>query len=354
MTTIVSSIVICLAAFVSLLLILRRNRQSLGLPIAYLFLLLLNHIPGAIAHATSSNFFDSTATEIGVWLTAIGAVFFIIGVGLLHLLHPKEDHTHTPAVRRKYWFFCLVLGWVATYMLARAASSVGLGVVVDNAGMIWLLGIMLGLRAALSHNDLLNGAFWMTTLMVYPSSVLLFGGFLSYGSAAIIIGLSVCSVCMKSNWRVVIAISVVAFLGFNCFLSYFVNRTEIRAAVWGGATLEERLDRVSRIFTDFELFDPSNSRHLAALDARLNQNHFVGLAVLRLDQGTIDYRYGETFWHGILQLIPRVIWPEKPSFGGSNDLVAEMTGLKLSRETSWGVGNVLEFYVNFGMTGIVL
>ena len=41
---------ICLAAFLWLLQLLRRDRVSLGLPIAYLYSLLLIHVPGAFAH----------------------------------------------------------------------------------------------------------------------------------------------------------------------------------------------------------------------------------------------------------------------------------------------------------------
>jgi hypothetical protein len=36
-------------------------------------------------------------------------------------------------------------------------------------------------------------------------------------------------------------------------------------------------------------------------------------------------------------------------------VVADMTGLQLEQSnTSWGVGNVMEFQINFGMMGVVL
>jgi hypothetical protein len=352
MTSILTSISICLAAFVGLLWILRRDQQSLGLPIAYFFVLLLNHVPGAIAHAFSSGFFYSEATEIGIWLTAVGSACFLTGVSLVHLFTPRA-RAPIVTVRKKYWYFCVIVGWVSTYALSIVAGNVGLAVVVENTGMIWMLGVMLGLRAAAYKGDYARAALWLVALMVYPSTVLVLGGFLSYGSIVIMIVLSVLAISVRSNWRVAIGFTVIAFLGFNLFLSYFMNRNEIRASVWGGATLETRLDRISRIVTEFELFDPTDARHLVALDARLNQNNFVGLNAMRLQQGAIDYRYGETLLNGLIQLIPRALWPGKPTFGGSNDLVAEMTGLELSKETSWGVGNVMEFYANFGMPGVI-
>ena len=35
-------------------------------------------------------------------------------------------------------------------------------------------------------------------------------------------------------------------------------------------------------------------------------------------------------------------------------MVAEITGLQLNEDTSWGVGNVMEFYINFGIPGVVV
>ena len=50
-----------------------------------------------------------------------------------------------------------------------------------------MLGVMLGLRAACQRRDLKRIAIWLGALLVYPVLMLLLGGFLSYGSAAIII-----------------------------------------------------------------------------------------------------------------------------------------------------------------------
>src|SRR5690348_9555046 len=76
--TLTTSIVVSLAALITLCLMLRRSRFSLGMPIAYLGLLLLNHVPGAFAHAVSSELLTESAfTETGIMLTAIGAVSFV-------------------------------------------------------------------------------------------------------------------------------------------------------------------------------------------------------------------------------------------------------------------------------------
>jgi hypothetical protein len=108
------------------------------------------------------------------------------------------------------------------------------------------------------------------------------------------------------------------------------------------------------MFRSFEWFDPSNRHHLIALDQRLNQNYFVGLAARRIEEGRVDYLKGESVREGLLALVPRAFWPEKPVYGGSPRIVSEMTGLRLSPNTSFGVGNVMEFQINFGIPGVIV
>jgi hypothetical protein len=190
--------------------------------------------------------------------------------------------------------------------------------------------------------------------MVYPSLMLLLGGFLSYGSTAIIIVCSVLIVSVRSRWRVLATASVGIFVGMTIFVNYFAHRDNVRRAVWGGAPMEERLEVVADAFSNFQWFDPDNRDHLIALDKRLNQNYFVGLAGARIQQGRVDYLYGSSIWEALLSLVPRIVWPEKPVFAGSPEIVSRMTGLYLSPTTSFGVGNVMEFQINFGVPGVVL
>ncbi len=137
------------------------------------------------------------------------------------------------------------------------------------------------------------------------------------------------------------------------FVSYFELRDDIRSDVWGGASMSQRVSTVSGMFTHLHLIDPTSQKDLDSLDLRLNQNRFVGLAVERIRDGQVDKLWGRSVWDSFIALIPRAYWPDKPETGGSGDIVADMTGLDLNRDTSWGVGNVMEFYVNFGAAGVV-
>jgi hypothetical protein len=213
---------------------------------------------------------------------------------------------------------------------------------------------MLGLRAACQRSDHKRIGMWLGALMVYPVLMLLLGGFLSYGSAVIFIVCSVLTISTRAYWRVGIGIPIFVFLSLSIFVNYFQHRNDIREKVWGGAPLEERINSVTDTVRGFEWLDLNNRMQIIALDQRLNQNYFVGLAARRIQLGLTDYRLGDSLWQGLLSLVPRVLWPEKPVVSGSPEIVSKMTGLHLSRTTSFGVGNVMEFQINFGIPGVVI
>jgi hypothetical protein len=128
------------------------------------------------------------------------------------------------------------------------------------------------------------------------------------------------------------------------------ERTRIRETVWQQrAGIGDRLERIANIAINFQAIDLTNPEHVSDLDARLNQNFFVGSAINRHGEG-LAFAYGGTLpWWA---LIPRALWPDKPAIGGGGTIVADFTGIDLAEGTSFGAGQVLEFYVNFGWSGI--
>jgi hypothetical protein len=217
-----------------------------------------------------------------------------------------------------------------------------------------MLGTMLGLRAGLETGNLTRTMTWLAALGMYTVLMLLVGGFLSYGAAAATVILCVLAIAARRYSRVLIAMALISFFGLTIFVNYFENRDHIRESVWGGASMADRVGSVLSAGATFHIVDLSNSEDLTALDNRLNQNLFVGVSASRLTNGEISYLNGSSLVDGAIALIPRAMWSDKPTTGGSGNLVAELTGMHLNEDTSWGVGNVLEFYGNFGMPGLIL
>ena len=348
------SFLFCFVSFLALLSLLRTDRVSLGLPIAYLFSLFLIHAPGAFADLIGPELFSfSDLTEIGMRFVAIGSICFVGGVWLARSSAARPPIS-APINRDQFGVFCLVGGWIVEYALKPLHGIPTVGAAVDKGAGLWMLGVLLALRAACHRGDLKRIVIWLSTLMVYPAVVLLLGGFLSYGTQAIIIVLAVLTISTQRYWLVAAGVAATVFFGLSVFVVYFQHRDEIRYEIWGGAPLQTRIETVVDAAREFQWFDPTNAKHLIALDGRLNQNYFVGLAAQRTQQGEVHYLYGRSVLEGLLALVPRILWPQKPLFAGSPGIVSEMTGLQLSPTTSFGIGNVMEFQVNFGTPGVIV
>ena len=348
------SICICGAAFLWLLQTLRKGKVSLGLPVAYLYSLLLIHLPGALAHIFGRNFLlNSNLTQIGMRFTALGSVCFVAGV-LLARSSRSSSPVQPTAERNYFCWFCVLGGWTFIYGLSPLYHIPSVSAAVEKGGGVWMLGVMLGLRVACQDNDRKRIAIWLGALSVFPFVTLFFWGFLSYGTGAIIIVLSVLTISTRRYARVAIGIATFAFLSLSIFVNYFQHRNDIRHQVWGGAPYDARIDSIVRAVEGFELLDMTNREHLIALDQRLNQNFFIGLAAQRIQQGQVKYLKGTSVWEGMLSLVPRLFWPEKPVFAGSPQIIAKITGLRLSPTSAFGVGNVMEFQINFGIPGVLI
>jgi hypothetical protein len=349
------SILICVGALVCLLFLLRADKLSLGLPLAYLYLLLFNHVPGAWAHWVGSDILAQTVeeTKIGISFTAIGSIFFVTGVWLAQRQINKIPIRHNLS-HESFSKFCLLGGWFFVYGLSSLTAIPSLGAAIEKGGAVWMLGVMLGLREAVQRSNVINIMLWAGALMVYPILMLLLGGFASYGTAAIIIVSAILAVSTGRTSRILVVGSLVTFLGVSLFTNYFAHRGDIRESVWGGQAMGRRIDAVLGMFSDFSWLNPTDQDQLEAMHARLNQNYFAGLAAERIEFGEVNYLFGRSVWEGLQALVPRAIWPDKPVVAGSPKIVAEMTGLELSKDTSWGVGQVMEFQINFGIPGLVI
>lgn len=352
---------VCMLCLALLLWLLRRGGPSFGLPFAYLALLLLNHVPGAMVPVINDQFTGHlTEVTYGIRLTAIGVVSFMAGLWLARSLTREQRERPQPSSPvmvfsedRRFWLFCLVGGWIFTFGLIPLTRIPSLGAVIYNGGAIWMLGVLLGLRWSVRNKAHRWTMFWIACLTIYPAVILVAAGFLSYGATAGLIVMCVLVVAAKRYWRVFAVITLFGYMGLSLFSNYFQAREAIRLAAWSGASFEKRLDATSKIFTDWKFFDSSDVMVLAGLDLRLNQNYFIGLAAQNLDNKTVQYLEGSSVTDALLSLVPRAIWPTKTVYGGSPEIVMKMTGLNLSTTTSFGVGNVMEFYINFGLYGLI-
>src|SRR5204863_7042361 len=79
--------------------------------------------------------------------------------------------------------------------------------------------------------------------------------------------------------------------------------------------------------------------------------------ILELTPSQIPFQEGQTYSYLAVTLVPRLLWPDKPSVSDANRFYQLAYGLSDSKSlatTSIACGSMAEGYINFGWLGVVL
>ena len=348
-------------ALIAIMVVVRRrwNIPGTGLTFAYLLNLSLIHLTGAVIYTLPAfQSRDYRLTELGFRQSVYGLAAFVVG-GILITpilvkkgLLPRASGQHRPDARLPKAY--LAAGAVCYILMSTFLRSVPtLSALISSGTQLVVAGFALCCWQAWRNRDTRRLVFWLAASCSMPLMTLIIQGFLGYGAIALLTLLIFVSTLLQSTWRVSLAGALIIYLGLSVYVTYMRDRDEIRNTVWGSQSFANRVDRLLDTATSIEPFDPSEPVHLQRIDGRLNQNVLVGAAVNQLTQ-TDNFARGETFWDALLALVPRAVWPEKPIRAGSGNLVTRFTGIEFSEGTSVGIGQVMEFYANFGTIGVCI
>jgi hypothetical protein len=195
---------------------------------------------------------------------------------------------------------------------------------------------------------------WVAAALCLPFLTIITEGFLGLGATTAVSVGALLAMFYRPRWKLVLIGLILGYLGLSFYVAYMRDRDDIREVVWGGQNLVNRGEQLYVTVSTSEWFDPYDNNQLSEIDNRLNQNYLVGLVVDFLASRPADYARGETLWGAVIALIPRALWADKPVAAGSGDLVTRYTGVEFAEGTSVGIGQVMEFYVNWGTLGVVL
>lgn len=340
-----------------------RSKRTFGLPIVYAFGLSMIHLIGACAYgfdyySPNSEYlqqggFSIKVTHAGMWMSTLGFGSFVLGVLICPLFFNKDptvpkvswlDPQVTSKLPGTLFLLSLAFFFVIAPITRRIPSVSALG-----AGGVHfsVVAVFLFCHLAYKRGDILNFKKWIIGTICFPLLTVVTMGFMSYGiSAAVAVWMLVIRF-FRPRWVSVGVLLVVLFCGLTAFVNWMFYRDYIRKSY-----VSDRFSKVATMVENFEVFDPYKQTHLEALDVRLNQNDFVGKAMFWTGVRR-PFAEGSTIWVGLTAWIPRILWPGKPVLGGSGNMVTNYTGQVLSETTSFGVGQVLEFYVNFGTTSVI-
>jgi hypothetical protein len=299
-------------------------------------------------------------TALGLREAAIGMAAFMVGTEVARPIASRRAARLPPVagpqpIDQRLVNLFLVTGaglYLIVFPLAGALPSVT--ALVATGSTIAVVGIGLKCWTAWHQGRELTMWLWIASTCVLPLITVLGQGFLGYGFAAMMTVFALVASFYRPRYSVIVAGALLTFLGLSVYVTYMRDRRDIRAIVWTGGDINERVDQIADTFTGMEWFDPRNIDHLDRVDRRLNQDYLVGAAVAYLAGGSAEFAHGTTVWHAVIAVIPRALWPNKPVVAGSGDLVADFTGFRFAEGTSVGIGQVMEAYVNFGRSGIVV
>ena len=364
-------LIIWVVAIVVIILIQRtRSFPSTGLVYAYLANLWLIHWPGALLYALPWYWTQNIElVKAGFNQSVYGIVAFMVGVVCVRLFWQSSPHNiasvrppqlTTPVLKiadsnHKLPVRYIIAGLISSLVLARIIGRIPtISAVVAMAGNLTVLGLCLACWQAWQSRNYQALTRWVVAAFAVPLITIVFQGFLGFGTVALINVLAFVAAFMRLRPRLLLVGMLIAYLGLSFYLAYIRDRSEIRMLVWGGQSLSTRVSRVYQTATSIEWFDPWNLEHLRAIDDRLNQNWLVGASVVYLSSGFQEYARGATLQDGAIAIVPRILWPEKPVRAGGNALVTAYTGIPFADGTSVGIGQVMEFYINFGTTSVIV
>ena len=349
-------LLLALAAFTA-----RQGRGSMtgGLSLLFVITLFMNHWPGgAVLLQEWYEYYPTPLTWAGFKVTTYGLLAFILGVilvlvfkGISNKSVLENEAPKATANLIRFSFMMLGVGVAVNFFIWPFVGNIPtISSIMQALSNLMVIGVCLLLIGYAKPTQRL---IILASTMIFPLLTVLVNGFMGFG---LVMLLTVFCFWLSLGRIRPIYFVIAPFalmLSAAVYVTYMTERTVIRESVWGGAPIGERGEVLSGAATRFEWFDPNNPLHLRTVDIRLNQNFLVGATIEHMQHGREPFANGETLLAAVVAIIPRAIWPDKPVVGGGGDVVARYSGLDFARGTSVGVGNVLELYINFGISGVM-
>jgi hypothetical protein len=337
------------------------RRPVVGLAIAYWFQLWLIHWIGGLIHACGwYEGPEHASTLAGFEITGYAMAGLLAGYMLALLPTPTGRQAvpsgEAPADPSGMPVVYIVGGLALYFILGRLLSGTGLGfdALVSSGFRLAIAGFCLQWFLSWKAGRTKQAHLTLFLSLVIPFLTVSLSGFMGFGVLACTTIACFVGVLYRPRWVFAGGAAVALVLGLSLYPTYMSVRDGIRKAVWSEDSFSARLEQMERLINEWQWFDAENKKQLTSIDDRVNQNILVGKAVYYMSEGHAEYAQGETLWNALVSLIPRAIWPGKPEFAGSGDLVTRFTGIPFARDTSVGIGHVMELYINFGVPGVFL
>lgn len=223
--------------------------------------------------------------------------------------------------------------------------------VVNNLAEIGVLLLCL-CSIGLHRRSLQFGAISLFALYSVIGAAL--GGHIGFQFFLILFFISVILLGNQFHWRQLAILAFVAVIAFYPYMQWISGRGQLRTAIIDGASLEQRIAIAIDIFTNPPRIETDNQQDdIAALYRKRGDYSQLLAAAMRHTPSQEPFAGGDTLIDAFYAIIPRVFWPNKTYSLGGSSFVTRFTGIRFSHSTSVAVGFPFEFYVNFGVEGVI-
>ncbi len=367
-TEIIGYILIC---FIILVLIIHKNWQNKdinsGLAVIYIVNFLLIHWFAALLYLLPWHryingkwmFYGLREATYGAGAFAVGNL--ILGPAFIQLFFlprknkdgaGKTKQDFSSPLPKRYFLLGVTSYLILPHFLAGLPTVTSL---IAAGQQLMVVGVCLICWQAWNEGNKRKFKRWLFLTFTFPLFSIALVGFLAIGISMVLVILFFVARFFKPKWKVLILGSFVVYIGISLYLTYMRDREALRASAWGGAPIFATAKILKTTITHPAWFNIFDLEQLERIDERMNLNILVGAAVDYINLGRIDYAHGRTVLDSFAALMPRALWKEKPMLAGSSgDLITSYTGIPFVSDTSVGMGQVMEFYINFGRMGVIV
>ena len=140
---------------------------------------------------------------------------------------------------KTYFLLGIISYFILTPIIGRLPT---LNALVSTGIQLMVVGICLGCWQAWCEKDRKKLRNWLLIAFSFPFITIVNQGFLGYGTIMLITVLLFVARFYPPKGKVIIAGILLAYLGLTFYQGYMRDRVELRAVIWGGSSVANRVE----------------------------------------------------------------------------------------------------------------
>jgi hypothetical protein len=255
---------------------------------------------------------------------------------------------------RRLALIIMALGFVF-YMIVPWARSVATVLsVVSNGMLLAYTGAYLLVLNGVWSRDAGRLAWGIGATVLVVLVNVLTTGFVGHGVMILFCALCVSRLHDRFSMAALVHVGALILGGLILYTIWIEGRGLVRSAINSDRPVEERMEALVEATQNEDAFDVFSQRQAERIQQRLDQSRLFTQAIL-WTPAVQPFADGATLYDAVLALVPRALWPAKPVVAGGRDFITQYTGVVFhySIEVSVGLHPIFEFYINYGLPGVL-